>query len=77
MSESRRRRKSEQSGASDEHSDSFDELNVTKETQVNKGRKNQHFPHYKLFYKFILIINIIINYVFSGSLILKSPFYRR
>ncbi|KAK0090034.1 hypothetical protein PV325_003847 [Microctonus aethiopoides] len=46
MSESRRRRKSEQSGASDEHSDSFDELNVTKETQSSEQTEERRDSEY-------------------------------
>jgi hypothetical protein len=35
MSDTRRRRKSQQSGGSDDLSESYDELNATKETQVS------------------------------------------
>ncbi|XP_033226650.1 protein CASC3-like isoform X2 [Belonocnema kinseyi] len=46
MSDSRRRRKTPHSGDSDELSDSYDELNVTKETQSSEAIEDHHDSEY-------------------------------
>ncbi|XP_015598571.1 protein CASC3 isoform X2 [Cephus cinctus] len=46
MSDTRRRRKSHHSGASDDLSDSYDELNATKETQSSEQTEAQHDSEY-------------------------------